>query len=221
MKSKITISAALVAVFCVAEPPAHGGPPPSPPLRGAPIGGEPIKEALAPPVTNSSTNPPGQNAVPATNAAVAQKDGDSAKDSKFVAAGFDKLAGFNLETGADSPISEENRPAANEKIMKQVPPAVKVLNEKSVAVRGFMLPMRMDHGMVTEFILLRNQMGCCYGMAPGISEWIDVHTSGKGVKPQIDDLITVCGTLHIGAVFENSYLTGMYKMDCEDVKEAK
>ncbi len=61
-----------------------------------------------------------------------------------------------------------------------------------------MLPTRVDKGMVTEFLLLRNQMGCCYGMAPGLCEWIEVHTSGKGVKPLVDDLVTVYGTLHVG-----------------------
>jgi hypothetical protein len=72
--------------------------------------------------------------------------------------------------------------------------------------------------MVTEFLLLKNQMGCCFGISPGINEWIDVRTSGKGVNPLMDDLLTVYGTLHVGEVRENGYLTGIYRLDCERVQ---
>ena len=48
--------------------------------------------------------------------------------------------------------------------------------------------------------------------------WIDVRTSGKGVKPLMDDLITVCGTFHLTAIRENGYLTGLYKMDYEKIE---
>jgi len=41
--------------------------------------------------------------------------------------------------------------------MDQIPASVKALNEKQVAVRGFMMPMKVEKGMVTEFLLLRNQ----------------------------------------------------------------
>jgi hypothetical protein len=37
----------------------------------------------------------------------------------------------------------------------------------------------------------------------------------------MDDLITVCGTLHLGAIRENGYLTGLYRMDCEKIQPAQ
>jgi hypothetical protein len=162
------------------------------------------------PVTAAVTN----NASP-TNTIVA-----STGKENFLPAGFDKLAAFSLETSNDAPLYDEKAAEASRKVMDQIPASVKALNEKQVAIRGFMLPMQVDHGMVAEFLLLRNQMGCCYGLSPGLNEWIDVRTSGKGVKPLMDDLITVCGTFHLTAIRENGYLTGLYKMDCERIAAA-
>jgi len=40
-----------------------------------------------------------------------------------------------------------------------------------VAVTGFMLPTKMDKGLVTEFLLVKESMMCCYGVMPKINEW--------------------------------------------------
>jgi len=181
-------------------------------LRGQPI-------AAAAPLPT----PPTTNAAPVSSSVTNQVDHTTSTNSSvakegFLPAGFDKLAGFSVEAGSGEKLDDEKAAAASLKILAQIPAAIKALNEKPVAVRGFMLPMKVEHGMVTEFLLLRNQMGCCFGVAPGLNEWIDVQTSGKGVKPLVDDLITVSGTFHISAIRENGYLTGLYKMDCERIE---
>jgi len=187
------------------------------PVRGEPIGGEPIVNVGA--ATNSAPSPAAGAAATVTNRTVTPPGAaSSAKEEKYLSTGFDLLSAFRLETGGDGPVSGEAAREASEKIMKQVPASVKTLDEKQVAARGFMLPTKVESGLVTEFVLLKSQMGCCYGMAPGINEWIDVRTSGKGVKPLMDDLITVYGTLHVKDVWESGYLTGIYKMDCERVQ---
>ena len=38
---------------------------------------------------------------------------------------------------------------------------------------------------------------------------------GKGVKPVMDQAITMQGTLKVGAIRENGYLVGIYQMDGE------
>ena len=190
---------------------------PAPTLRGEAIAAAPAADPA--PATNSAPLHTAASDATATNStAIPATAAASAKKEKFLEAGFDKLANFNFETGSDAPVSATNAADASRKIMSQIPAPVKALNEKQVAVRGFMLPMRVDKGMVTEFLLLKNQMGCCFGISPGINEWIDVRTSGKGVNPLMDDLLTVYGTLHVGEVRENGYLTGIYRLDCERVQ---
>ena len=189
------------------------------PVRGQPIGGEPSISSSSATNAGPTAATISPAAAPKTNSsAPAAAPAGGAKGEKYLPAGFDILSGFKLEMAVDTPVSGDAAKAASAKVMGQVPAAVKTLNERQVAARGFMLPMKVESGMVTEFILLKSQMGCCYGMSPGINEWIDVQTSGKGVRSQMDDLITVYGTLHVKDVWESGYLTGIYKMDCERVE---
>ena len=155
----------------------------------------------------------------ATNSLASANIAPGSRSAGFAVAGFDQLAGFNLDTGPELPVDPTNRPALWQKILAQMPADVKALNDKPVAIRGFVMPLSIEKGMVTEFILLRSQMGCCFGVPPGLSEWIEVKTLGKGVKPVMDEPTTVYGTLHIGAIYGNSYLTGIYKLDCEKISE--
>lgn len=186
----------------------------APPLKGEPIGGAPLTlrgEPIAgPPATNA---PASATPVIKTNTPAA-----ASANGKVTTADFDTLASFNFERGIDAPVTPADAPATTKKILAQIPDTIKALDGKPVAVRGFMLPMKVEDGMVYEFLLLKSQMGCCFGISPGINEWVNVQTGGKGVKPLMDDLITVYGTMHVGEYRENGYLTGIYKMDCEKVQ---
>jgi hypothetical protein len=199
-----------LAQWAPAEPGTAG------PIHGEPIGGSP--PADSPLATNSPLPSVVLAGRTATNAAALPgKTVALAKDGKFPLVGFDLLSRFNFE-GSDSAVKPENAAEAARKSMAQVPAAVRALNDKPVAIQGFMLPMKVEDGKVTEFLLLKSQMGCCYGLTPGINEWVDVRTIGKGVESLMDNTITVYGTLHVGEVRENGYLTGLYKMDCEKVQ---
>jgi hypothetical protein len=218
-RQTVWIAARLIAVLVLgmfrAEIVSAG--PSSPPVRGQPIGGSQpttISAATNSLITNAATTVNVSSALPSSNTNTTGPD----KNDQFISTGFEKLAAFNFDTGTDAPVSADNAAEMSRKILAQIPANVKALNEKRVAVRGFMLPMKLDHGLVTEFLLLRNQMGCCYGLSPSMNELIDVRTAGKGVPALMDDLITVYGTLHVAEVRENGYLTGIYKMDCERVQ---
>jgi hypothetical protein len=101
----------------------------------------------------------------------------------------------------------------------KIPGEVKAYNEKSVALTGYMLPIKVNEGLVTDFLLLPNTLSCCYGTTPRINEIIVVKTTGKGVKAKKDIPISVLGTLHVGAIRNNEHLIGIYQMDCERIVE--
>jgi hypothetical protein len=116
--------------------------------------------------------------------------------------GFDRLAAF-----------EYTPPESETAVKDQIPAKIKALDQKKVAVTGFMLPTKMDKGLVKEFLLVKDAMMCCYGAMPKVNEWIVVKMNGPGVKPLMDLPLTFEGKLRVGEQFENGYLTGVYLLE--------
>ena len=131
--------------------------------------------------------------------------------------GFDKLASYNFDVPDDEPVT--NKTAGPDKVDEQIPSTVKAFNHKKVFIKGFMLPLKVDNGVVTEFLILKDQSMCCYGNVPKITEWVSVKTASKGIKPVMDQPVSIEGTLHVGAMRENGYLVGIYQMDGEKMVE--
>ena len=129
----------------------------------------------------------------------------------YASVGFDKLASYNFDVPDDGPVT--NLATGPDKADEQIPTAVKAFNRKKVSIKGFMLPLKVENGTVTEFLILKDQSMCCYGNVPKITEWVSVKTEGKGVKPIMDVPVSIEGTLHVGAMRENGYLVGIYQMD--------
>ena len=58
---------------------------------------------------------------------------------------------------------------------------------------------------------------CVWVSVPRINEWITVQAQGEGVKPIMDQPITVMGRLHVGEIREQGYLVGLYRLDAEQL----
>ena len=121
---------------------------------------------------------------------------------------FDKLASFAYEVPLD-PITNKVELA---KLNSQIPEVIKKFDKKSVAIRGFMLPLKVENGKVTELLIMRDQSMCCFGTVPKINEWISIKMEGDGVDPIMDQAVTLMGQLLVGEVLENEYLVGIYEM---------
>lgn len=133
------------------------------------------------------------------------------KSGDYSMVGFDRLASYNFQVD-DAPFT--NQPAAD-KANDQIPAPVKSLNQQKVTIKGFMLPLKVSEGAVTEFLIMKDQSMCCYGTVPKITEWVSVKMNGHGVKSIMDQPVSVEGTLRVGAMRENGYLIGIYQMDGE------
>lgn len=195
-----------------------------PEVKGEPI--QPLAKVEPAPAATPATEPPvgevgGKLEVVAetttdagTNAPLAtttiQSDGRD-----YLAVGFDQLAAFNFEMTDDLLEAKGDPKELTEKTNGQIPTRLRDLNLKSVAVKGYMLPLKVEEGAVTEFLLMRDQSMCCFGTVPKINEWVSVKTIGKGVKPVMDEPVTIFGKLHVGEMRENGYLVGIYRMDGE------
>ena len=121
---------------------------------------------------------------------------------------FDKLASFAYEVPLD-PVTNKVELA---KLNSQIPEVIKKFDKKSVAIRGFMLPLKVENGKVTELLIMRDQSMCCFGTVPKINEWISIKMEGEGVDPIMDQAVTLMGQLLVGEVLENEYLVGIYEM---------
>jgi hypothetical protein len=76
-----------------------------------------------------------------------------------------------------------------------------------------MLPVKVNKGVVTELLLMKDQMSCCYGATPNLNDFVIVRMpEGKG-KLMVDTPIFIYGTLKVGAVLENGFLAGVYQLD--------
>ena len=122
---------------------------------------------------------------------------------------FDKLASFAYEVPLD-PVTNKVELA---KLNAQIPERIKLLDKKAGAIRGFMLPLKVENGLVTELLIMRDQSMCCFGTVPKINEWINIRMAGEGVQPIMDQPITLMGQLKVGEVLENDYLVGIYEME--------
>ncbi len=155
--------------------------------------------------TNATATP----AVPTNTTNVTAKVDE--KIGEYLVTGFDRLASFNY----DVPDVPATNAAKQAELKAQIPAPVKSLDKRKVAVKGYMLPLKVEGGLITELLIMRDQSMCCYGTVPKINEWVSVKMIGKGVKPVMDEPITLFGTLKVGEVFENGYLVGLYEMDGE------
>lgn len=142
--------------------------------------------------------------VPKLASPVVNQDG-------ILSVSFERLASFEYEMPEDltSPLAGEEDGASS-----QIPEEIRALNEQSISLKGFMLPLKVEEGLVTEMLIMRDQSMCCYGTVPKINEWVSVRMEeGKGVKPVMDQAVTLVGKLKVGEIRENGYLVGIYEMD--------
>jgi len=173
------------------------------------IRGTPIARPVAKPVTHSTarTNP----LAPASASSTV-----SAGKPGYLNANFDKLAGFGFEVSDEllGPVTNDVA-AVVAKTDAMIPKPVHDLNNQNVAIKGFMLPLKVEGGLVTELLIMRDQSMCCYGTTPKINEWVSVKMKAKGIKALMDQPVTLFGKLHVGEARENGYLVGIYRLDGE------
>lgn len=126
--------------------------------------------------------------------------------------GFDVLASFPYEM----PELPAPGAAKNEVAGKQpIPAAVRAFSGRLAAVTGFMLPLALKDGRAKQFVLVRNQASCCYGVTPNLNEYVLVTMTGEGIRPEMDVPVTVVGRLKVGETYEDGLLVGIYQLDGE------
>lgn len=100
---------------------------------------------------------------------------------------------------------------------KQIPDTIKRLNQKQVAVKGFMVPVDFAEGKITSFILTNNMMMCCFGIIPWYNEWVFVEME-EGCAFYDNMPISVAGVIDVGEEIEDGFLLSLYRMKGKKVE---
>jgi hypothetical protein len=124
---------------------------------------------------------------------------------------FARLSDFKIEAPAsyDPDVKPEASLAA---VDKQIPAAIKQFDGKRAQLTGFMLPVKMEGQLVSQFLLLRDQMMCCYGVVPRMNDWIVVYAA-KPVRFTPDVAVSFRGKLQVKAMQEQGFITGIYLLE--------
>ena len=101
--------------------------------------------------------------------------------------------------------------------LKAVPGPIRALDQKRVIIQGFMIPTVTDNHRVTEFLLVRNQASCCFGLPPQVSDVLEIRMTGQPAEPLMDRTVNVVGTLHVQEHWAGSYLGSLYQMEADSV----
>jgi len=141
-------------------------------------------------------------------------------DEKFQALTWETLSNFKYDTYEVLNEVDGGRPFTRSDDI--IPPRVKGLNGRQIAVTGFIMPLRLKKGMVTEFLLFKDQAACCFGPAAKMNHYIRVKMVNGGFPPP-GTLIPyrAYGLLRVGEINVQGYLTGIYELDAEKVVEPK
>jgi hypothetical protein len=178
----------------------------SPPnIQGESTGVTASQPAATPTVTNPSPTAPAK-----AGACAAAPVETPAPAGKYLDVQFDKLASFDFD-----PPSTTNQVATVDDADKLIPKGIMALDKKKVTVTGYMIPTTMNGDKVTEFLIIRNQFGCCFGSPPKLNELVTVKIPGKGVAEETGQPVTIKGTLHVGTIRDAGDVTGLYRMDGE------
>lgn len=112
-------------------------------------------------------------------------------------------------------------PEILEKLNDQIPEWAWDLDDKPIQVDGFALPLEFASGAVTRFFLTPDQMGCCFGGAPGFNQVVEVVVAPPGKKGIATyGAYAVRGKLVVGAAKDESgYVTSLYRLEAESVEE--
>lgn len=146
----------------------------------------------------------------------------SGAKNEFERVEFSLLGAFNyVPPGYETGTPDGKAAPADAKPKDQIPDFVRKLDAKKVAITGFMLPTKFKDGKVTEFLLMKDQSSCCFGVMPRINEWVTVKMANGGIPPLMDTPLTLVGQLKVGEVFEEGYLSGIYQLAGEKLLETK
>ncbi len=104
---------------------------------------------------------------------------------------------------------------------KRFPEGVAALDGERVEIVGYMIPEEWQRREVTEFMLVRDLLACCFGGAPQPDEWIHVSMKKGSGSPYFPFVaVSVTGTLRIEGIDDGAgYAAGCFRLEGTETEE--
>ncbi|WP_221030914.1 DUF3299 domain-containing protein [Actomonas aquatica] len=132
----------------------------------------------------------------------------------YAALSFDTLAKFTIDLNNLEDIGDMTEV---EYAASKIPPEIMALDGKKVCIPAYMLPLRFDDDGVVEFLGMADTNSCCYGGEPKLTEIILVTMKNGATKSLMDSPLFLFGTLRVGPVDDDGFVTAVYTMECDRV----
>ena len=146
----------------------------------------------------------------ATNSVVDELDSEPAPEPEpFDSEGYETLD-FTVLGEFEYPVYVKIKEGEE---LPLIPEEVRGWDGKKVGITGFMNPVRFDREGVSEFLLVKDILGCCFGATPRMNHWIRVRMrEGERAKFYAYDELTVFGALEVSEEIEDGYVMSVYRM---------
>ncbi len=139
----------------------------------------------------------------------------SPEHAAYLPLGFDRLSSFPYRRwwpDTTKPLDQQQPP-------DQFPPEIRALNGRQVAVVGFLNVLSPDEkGRASNFMLMRNQLLCCFGAPLTLQDWVDVKMKdGQKITPMLHVPVFVLGTLEVGEENVDGYTMSIYRLKADKI----
>jgi hypothetical protein len=125
---------------------------------------------------------------------------------------FNTLSNYEYEL--PDPLDPSARSPAN-----MIPPSVKSLDGKQVAIDGFMLPLDLTPEGVSVFMLNASIDLCYFGAPVRMNEWVLVRMKPTRRAKFSHLPLKVKGRLEVGEEMKNGRVASLYRIDADVVEE--
>lgn len=135
---------------------------------------------------------------------------------------FKTLAGYPLADGAaDASVGASAEAEAGRGSAGGLPAAFEGLDGARVTITGYMLPLVFEGGRTREFMLMRSQAACCFGLTPQANEFVFVKTgAAEGLPLRQDVPASFTGVFRIEPVRQGGALVQCFRLEAaEDARK--
>lgn len=198
----IAVGAIVLLSFSACQ--QESAPPPPVAVQGAPLDA-PLTVSPSPPVVGMGVKVAPTD--PAERAKLAEEAPQPESREGYVGVSFSELSNFSYQTDPDGRLLETAK----------LPEEIAQLDEKQVAVSGYLVPIEFQDDKVSSLILVRNQLLCCYGEEPQLNEWIFVNVNPP-VELVSDIPVTLFGKFYASPDEEEGQVISLYRMEATDME---
>ena len=142
--------------------------------------------------------------------------------------GYQDISFEQLSFGYKPPVDVEHPDGTVTKGSKKptpIPPAVKALNGKKVAIKGFFIPVETDGTNVRTFLFADQLVTCLFCQGLGYDQWIFSTVTGRRgfhlSDDEYEEALTVYGTMEVGEQYEDKQLTGIYRLKADSFESSR